>query len=113
MSVIAVVGYKFSKDELFSYLKCNSVQDFDEAMDNIAEKKYEYFATDEDYTEVIFGPWLIASDSNYLRPTCLENLYHWYKNTKHSMMEQSSSNYIPFSYYTACEPQFYLLSWEN
>lgn len=109
MSVIAVVGWKFSKDELIDAFHCKTTSDFEETMRQLYAS-YDYYIVDEDYTNVVFGKDSVLCDNWTLLPINLENTYAWYKDTKHQLM-LNSKHYLPFNLVrNGVEPMLYFIS---
>lgn len=109
MAVIAVIGWKFNKDELIDFFNCETIFDFIEVIDDINEN-YCFLSVDEDYTNVVFGPYYRVCDNWSLHSIDLESIYEWYKYTKHEVILHSK-DYIPSNLNTyGQEPNLYFIS---
>lgn len=111
MSVVAIVGWKFNRDELIDAYHCQTVSEFEEIM-YILWKEYSFWSVDDDYTNVVFGIYDTLCDNWTLNPINLESFYDWYKSAKHNVMLYSK-HYLPHSLRTrTCgkEPKLYFIS---
>ena len=109
MTVMAIVGWKITKEELIDLTCSSNDLELYEKMDDIS-KNYNYCTVDDDYTNVVFGPYLAICDNWTLLPINIEFIYEWYKNIKHEVMLHYG-DYIPFTYsYGGQEPKLYFIS---
>lgn len=109
MSVIAVIGWKITKDELMELTYSNNDVELYEKMDDIS-RDYNYCTVDEDYTNVVFGLSHIICDNWTLPSIDIELIYEWYHNTKYVLMLHYG-DYIPFTYqYCGQAPKLYFIS---